>query len=250
MALFVLALFANFVVLDRLVVAGDPAATAANIADAPGLFRLGIVAFVAVFVIDVVVAWALFVLFRDKDRDLSLASAWFRLAYTVMLGVGAVFLVQALQLLDGVGLLAERDPDVLQAQALVAVDSFDATWLIGLVALGPHLVLLGALLIGARWAPRLLAILLMVAGVTYVIDTGARLLLSNYQQYESAFPRPSKLLVRAHPRGWALAVPRPISHGSSHGCSWTALPYRPVGPREHNATEQLENTTSGAVGRT
>ena len=186
-ALFALAIFANFVVLEGMVVVDDPAATAANIADSPGLFRLGIVAFVAVFVIDVAVAWALFALFRDRDRDLSLAAAWFRLAYTVMLGVGVVFLVQALGFVDGAGLLGAAEPEVLQAQALVALDSFDAAWLVGLVAFGVHLVMLGALLLRSKRGPRVMAVLLVVAGVAYVVDTTAHLLLSNYEQYGSVF---------------------------------------------------------------
>ena len=186
-ALFVLAIFANFVVFEGMVVADDPAATAANISDAPGLFRLGIVAFVAVFVIDVVVAWALFVLFREKDRDLSLVSAWFRLAYTVMLGVAAVFLVQALQLLDGSSFLGGIDSESLQAQALVSLDTFEAAWLIGLVAFGLHLVLLGVLLVRSQTAPRMLALLLVVAGAAYVTDTAAHFLLGNYEQYGSVF---------------------------------------------------------------
>lgn len=186
-ALFVLAIFANFFVLEGVLVAGDPSATAANIADAPGLFRLGIVAFVLVFVIDVVVAWALFVVFRDRDRDLSLLSAWFRLAYTVMLGVGAVFLVQALQLVDGGGFLTQLDLGALHSQALVALDMFDTAWLVGLVAFGLHLVLLGVLLIRSHHAPRLLAVLLILAGTAYVLDTGAHLLLSNYEQYDATF---------------------------------------------------------------
>lgn len=186
-ALFVLAIFANFFVIEEMVVADDPAATAANIADAPGLFRLGILAFVAVFVIDVVVAWALFVVFRDRDRDLSLLSAWFRLAYTVMLGVAVVFLVQALQLAEGTSFLADLDAAGLQAQALVALDMFDTAWLVGLVAFGLHLVLLGVLLVRSHRGPRLLALLLVVAGAAYVIDTGAHLLLGTYEQYSSAF---------------------------------------------------------------
>lgn len=221
-ALFVLAAFANFFVLEEMVVAGDPSATAANIADAPGLFRLGVLAFVAVFVIDVVVAWALFVVFRDRDRDrdLSLLAAWSRLAYTVMLGVGVVFLVQALQLVDAGGFLTGLDGPGLKAQALVALDMFDTAWLVGLVAFGLHLVLLGTLLIRAHLAPRLLAVLLIVAGAAYVVDTTAHLLLADYEQYSSAFLA-------------MVAIPSVIAEG------WFGLWLLSKGGR----------TTAGAVGR-
>ncbi|MBX3286884.1 MAG: DUF4386 family protein [Actinobacteria bacterium] len=186
-ALFVLAVFANFFVFEAMLVPGDATATAANIADAPGLFRLGVVAFLAIFVIDVVVAWALHLLFRADDHDLSLASAWLRLAYTLMLGVGVVFLAQALQLAGGSGFLAALDADARAAQALVALDSFEVAWLVGLVAFGLHLGALGALLLRSRRGPRALAVLLVVAGVAYVLDTLAHLLLGNYEQYSSTF---------------------------------------------------------------
>ena len=74
-----------------------------------------------------------------------------------------------------------------QAQALVALDSFDAAWLVGLVAFGVHLVMLGALLLRSKRGPRVMAVLLVVAGVAYVVDTTAHLLLSNYEQYGSVF---------------------------------------------------------------
>ena len=64
LALFVLALFANFFVRERLVDLDDAAATFQNIASSEMLFRSGMVAFLAIFLLDVVIAWALYVLFR------------------------------------------------------------------------------------------------------------------------------------------------------------------------------------------
>lgn len=179
--LFALAFFANFFVRENLVVAGDAAATAANIADAEMLFRLGLVAFLVIFLVDVVVAWALYILFRSADRDLSLLTAWFRLVYTVFLGVAAIFFYQTLELLSGAEFLDAFSEEQLHAQALLAMDAFNATWLIGLAAFGIHLVLLGSLVITSRYAPRALGWVLIVAGCAYVLDTSAHALLANYQ---------------------------------------------------------------------
>lgn len=185
--LFFLALFANFFVIDGLVVADDATATAANIAGSENLFRLGMIAFLAVFVIDVVVAWALHIVFRDGDRDLSLVSAWFRLVYTVFLGVGLAFGFQALQLLGGADFLSVVGSESLAAQALVALETFDAAWLIGLVAFGIHLVLNGALLIRSARAPRLLRYMLVAAGLAYVLDTVAHGVLADYEDHAAVF---------------------------------------------------------------
>ena len=73
--IFVLAIFANFVVRTGLIEADDPAVTASNIMDSEGLFRLGLVAFLIVFVVDVVIAWALYIFFRDLSQEYSLLSA-------------------------------------------------------------------------------------------------------------------------------------------------------------------------------
>ena len=131
--------------------------------------RLGTAAFLVIFVVDVVLAWALHVLFRGVHHDLSLLAAWCRLTYTVFLGVSLVFLDAALRLVD-------HDEELV----LLALNAFDTTWVVGLAAFGVHLALLGRLMrLGG--GPRWLAIGLPVAGAAYVADTLARLLLTDYQ---------------------------------------------------------------------
>jgi hypothetical protein len=185
--IFVLALFANFVVVNGLIESGDAAATAANITDSEGLFRWGIVAFAVVFVVDVVIAWALYLFFKSLSRELSLLTAWFRLVYTVFLGVGLVFLYQALQLLGDADYLTAFDRGQREAQTMVALDEFDYVWLIGLVAFGVHLILLGYLVVRSGYVTRLLGYVVMVAGAAYILDTTAHTLLSTYGDYETLF---------------------------------------------------------------
>lgn len=185
--IFVLGIFANFFVRTGLVAPDDAAATFANIADSEFLFRTGLVAFLIVFIADVVVAWALYVLFKAVSKELSLLTAWFRLVYTVFLGVAAIFFFLALGLVSGAGYLAAFDSGQLDAQVMLALDAFNYTWLIGLAAFGIHLMLIGYLMLSSRIAPRALGIVLSIAGAAYVIDTLAYSLLSNYAEWETAF---------------------------------------------------------------
>ena len=185
--LFALAIFANFFVREGLVVPGNAVQTATNIAESGMLFRFGMVSFLIVFLLDVFVAWALHVIFRDVSHDYSLLAAWFRLVYTVFMGVGLIFFFQALQFLSGAEFLSVIGTEALQANALVAIDTFNSTWLVGLTAFGLHLIVLGVLIVRSGLAPKLLGWVLIVSGCAYMIDTVAHSLMSNYQDYETLF---------------------------------------------------------------
>lgn len=185
--LFALGIFANFFVREGLIVAGDATQTAANIGESEWLFRIGLVSFMIIFLIDVVVAWALYVLFRSVSKELSLLAAWFRIVYTVFLGVALIFFFQALQFLDRPEFLAVFSAEQLNAQALAALDTFNSTWLIGLLAFGIHLILVGRLIIRSRWTWKALGYIVAVAGLAYVVDTAAHSLMRNYGDYETLF---------------------------------------------------------------
>ena len=186
-ALFVLAIFANFFVREGLVVAGDAAATFENIAESELLFRAGIAAFLAIFLLDVVVAWALHIVFRTVDRMASLLAAWFRIVYTVFLGVATVFLLAATQLAGDSPVLDGLTTEQLAAPVSLLMDAFNYTWLVGLAAFGVHLAILGAMVLKSRIASRALGLLLIAAGGAYVVDTFANALLTDYADYGDAF---------------------------------------------------------------
>lgn len=186
-AIFFLAIFANFMVREGLVEPGDAAATAANIRDSEGLFRAGTVAFLAVFVIDIAVAWALYIVFRPFNQDLSLLSAWSRLMYTVFLGVALVFFYMVLELIGGAAYFEAFDAGQIDAQVMLFLDAFNFTWLVGLVSFGLHLLLVGYLVLKAGVAHRALGYLLMAAGAAYIVDTLANTLLANYQDHADLF---------------------------------------------------------------
>lgn len=183
LALFVLAIFANFFVRTGLVAVDDAATTFANIANSEGLFRAGLVSFLAIFILDVAIAWALYVVFNTVNRQWSLAAAWFRIVYTVFLGVAAIFFFVVLQLVGGSEYLASFTQAQLEAQTMLALDAFNYTWLIGLAAFGFHLIVIGFMMRKSAIAPRGLAWVLTIAGAAYIIDTTAYATLSNYADF-------------------------------------------------------------------
>ena len=186
-ALFVLAIFANFFVREGLVVAGDASATFENIAESETLFRVGMAAFLVIFLLDVVVAWALHIVFRTVDQATSLLAAWFRIVYTVFLGVAAVFMFAAAQLVSDSAVRDGFTSEQLATPVSLLMDAFNYTWLIGLAAFGVHLAILGVMILRSHIASRALGVVLVAAGAAYVVDTFAHALLSNYADYADAF---------------------------------------------------------------
>jgi hypothetical protein len=172
-----LAGFGKFVAVDGLVASEDAARTATAILESAGLFRLGVAALFVVAALDVVVAWALYRVFAPMSTGISLLAAWFRLVYAGVLLVAVSHLIGVPRLIGDDRNLAAFDADQLQAQALLEIQAFDDVFGAGLLLFGLHLLVVGYLAYRSGRVPRLLAILLDVAGLGYVADSFGAILL-------------------------------------------------------------------------
>ena len=179
----VLAIFANFSVVEGLVVPGDAAATASNIADNELLFRAGICCLIIVAALDVVVAWALYAFVKQVNKGLSLLMAWFRLLYAALLGVAVANLLGALLLLGGASYLTAFETSQLHAQVALSVNAFSYMWDIGYVFFGLHLLLLGYLVFKLGYSgyiPKILGVLIVIASLGYLVDSFGKFLVPNH----------------------------------------------------------------------
>jgi hypothetical protein len=174
-----LAPFALLGVLPNLVVPADAAATVNNFIASEGLFRIAIAAVLIVTMLDILVAWALYVLLRPVNRTVALLVGWLRLV------AAAAFLAALTNLLDVAQLLggAERSalqPEQVQAQVMASIASFDNGWDIMLAIFGLHLLGLGYLLFRSADFPRFLGVLVVIAGGGYLADTFTRILIPDF----------------------------------------------------------------------
>jgi len=166
-----LSAFGIFVALEGLVTQGDAARTATDIRASEGLFRFGIVSLFLIVALDVVVAWALFRVFSPVSTGISMLAALFRLVYAGIFMIAIGQLVGVLRLLGNDEYLTVFNPDQLHAHALLRIETFTDLWDAGLVLFGLHLLVIGYLAYRSDYMPKLLGVLLGIAGFGYVFDS-------------------------------------------------------------------------------
>lgn len=174
------ALFGTLVAVEGLVTPGDATATALAIQDAAGTFRLGIAGLLAVAILDVIVAWALYTVFEPVNKRVSQLALLFRVVYAGVFVVAISQLVGVLGTLTDPDVLAAYTPDQLHAQAMLGINSFHDIWNAGLLLFAVHLLLLGYLAYRADYVPTLVGILLAIAGFGYAIDSFGAVLVADY----------------------------------------------------------------------
>ena len=181
-----LAPFAQFGVLQTLIVPADAAATTANLLVSAGIFRAAIAAFLIIAILDIVVAWGLYILLRPTNASLALLVAWLRVAYAAVFAYALVNLLDVAQLLQGTK-AAGLSPTQVDAQAASSIASFNDGWDLALAVFGFHLVGLGALLFKSVDFPKFLGALVTLAGVGYLADSFGKILVPGYTLTISAF---------------------------------------------------------------
>ncbi len=182
----VLAPLARFGVLQNLIVPADATATVNNIIASEGLFRVAIAALLIVTFLDILVAWALYVLLRPVNAALALLVGWLRLAAAAVFAVALANLLDVAQLVGGPD-GAALQPAQLQAQVMASIASFDNGWDMSLAIFGLHLLGLGYLLFRSADFPRFLGVLVVIAGGGYLADSFARILVPDFAFTFSVF---------------------------------------------------------------
>lgn len=185
--IFVTGFYANFSILESYVDRDDPDVTFTNIQSGLIGFNLGIFAFIIMVLADLLLTWALYVLFETPHKKLSLLAAYFRLVNVTLFAVALPYLLKAKHLVftsagkDGI------DLSTVYSALDLAFTMFNNTWLLALVFFGIHLILLGRLMYSLNPIPIFIPILLLVAGCGYLLDSFAQFFMSDYQQYASLF---------------------------------------------------------------
>jgi hypothetical protein len=163
--------YAEFFIYPKLVLPGSIEQTVQNIAAHHTLFAVAMLCYLITFILDVIIAWALYVLLTPVNKSVSLLCAWFRLVYTVMGLYGWFNLVTVYRLLTTPDFLTVFGSGPLHAQVLLLLRSFRYDWSVSLGIFGIHLVLLGWLIYRSGYIPKVLGVLLVIDGAGWAISS-------------------------------------------------------------------------------
>jgi hypothetical protein len=161
---------AGYTMHSTLFVGNDAAATASNILASEQLWRLSFAAMLVMLACDVAVAAIFYVLFKPVNRTLSLIACAFRLVLVAIVGVAILGRYEPLLLLKD-SASAAFETDQLQAMALFSIKMFERGFDVALVFFGFHCLATGWLIYRSRFLPRFLGVLLVIAGLCYLIST-------------------------------------------------------------------------------
>jgi hypothetical protein len=161
------ATYGEVIVLGKVVVAGDAAATASNILGHERLFWLGFV--LSLIGVAFHIAWALLMyeLLKPVNKSLSLLAAFVILVGCAIQALASLLYLAPLLILQGGSSLSAFTAEQLQALALLFLKLNQYAFNIDLVFYGIWCVLTGYLIFRSTFLPRILGVLLAIGGLGY-----------------------------------------------------------------------------------
>jgi len=172
-------IFAPFTLLylpSRFIVHGDAAATATNILASKMLFRFGIVGNLFTFTANIFLALALYHLLKVVNKNMASVMVILCLVGIPIAMLNELTQVAVLQLLGGANYLRVYPVAQLQALAYLLLHLHDQGLLIAHIFFGLWLFPMGYLVFRSGFIPKIVGILLVIAGVGYVVQSFAAFL--------------------------------------------------------------------------
>jgi len=159
--------FAIGYVPSVIMVAGDAAATARNLADNMNLFRMGMFSDIVVLLTEVVLTAMLYVMFRPVSPTLSLVAGWSRLAMVLVMGVNLLINVMPMVLLGGAPFASGMEPAALQVATMGLFEAHQMGVYVWQMFFAMHLVALGWMMAHSKLFPRVLGWMMVVGAFGY-----------------------------------------------------------------------------------
>jgi hypothetical protein len=160
----------------RITVAGDAAATFANLRKLEMLWRAGIAIELLMMILAIALSVILYVLMRPVQNELALMALLFNSMAIALESAYSIQLVEALFPLGRSAYLTEFTPGQLQAMTALAMKAHVFGFGISLLLFGPFLLIMGYLIFKSGYLPKPLGVLFQLAGLAYMFNGFALLL--------------------------------------------------------------------------
>lgn len=168
LGIFITGFFANFFVLEGLVVKENATTTYQNFINHPDQFYMGLFAFGIMIIFDIILAFPLYQLLKDDNKSCAKISSILRV-------LNGLYFLFSLSYLVSLGCDLYQDSAGLEVSLEGYLHSFNKHWSIGLIIFGLHLLILGNLIRKSFKFPSWIGVLLTLASIGYLLDSSAQI---------------------------------------------------------------------------
>lgn len=172
--------FFSVAVRDKITGSGDVAATAANLTSMESLWRFGIAAEFLALICALGLGTIYFLLFKPVSRELNLLATFIRVVAIAVQAVVVLNLAAALFPLENAEYLKAFTPEQLYALVHLAIKAHGYGFGLALLLFGSCFLVHGRLIIKSGFLPRVLGILIQLAGLCYLTDSFALFLAPSF----------------------------------------------------------------------
>src|ERR1041384_8128814 len=165
---------------DKIIVAGNAAATAANIIGHPTLFRLTFASYLVEGICDVTLCVFWYILLKPVDQNLALLSAFFGIVSMVTFAIAQSSFFAGSLLLRETGGMPAFTLEQRQALALLCTRIAGMIAWLFLCMYGIASMLRGYLITRSQYIPRLLGVLFIIGGAGFFVRSATYLLAPAY----------------------------------------------------------------------
>ena len=172
--------FGEMYVPMKIIVPNDAAKTADNLRTFDSLFRLGFASYLVEALCDVTLAWIFYVLLKPVQKHVALLAAFFGLVSTALFGFAQMILFSSTLVLRDAAYLNSFSPDQRNTLALLAVKTYGLGGGLFMCFYGVPSLLRGVLIFRSGYLPRVLGVLLALAGIGFIAKNVLLVLMPAY----------------------------------------------------------------------
>jgi len=183
----VIVVFANYVLLNPLIVPGNAVETARNIVAHERQFRVAITCFLTYSTSVVVLLTALYVILKPVNQGLALVGALFRLVFAMLWLLSTLNMLSALRVLGSASYLQVFEADRLQVLARLNVAATFDDYYVGLPFFGLAATVCAYLWLKSKYIPKGLAVFGLISSAWCVICAFVFLIFPSFAKPVNAY---------------------------------------------------------------
>lgn len=173
-------LFSEMFVRSGIIIPGDASQTFQNIKENEFLFRIGFASDLIMVMSDVGLALLFYLLLKPVNQGLSLLAAFFRLGQATILGINLLNYFMPILIIENPDFASNFSMEQMSSFSSLFLTAHSYGYMISGVFFAFSCIILGYLMSKSEYFPNWLGILVLAAGISYLLDSFTNFLFPDF----------------------------------------------------------------------